>query len=143
MGPVVASLARMGMGQVLLASVLLGSYALALGQFAGTRGHPVTIATAILAAAGFVALSEPWEAGVILIAFVPVSMCLFAGAAWTLWKMTSGSPGPAVLSAPALLQSAPSQAALGSLLERMRERANGAGRGELGDDGNGYQHTVS
>jgi len=59
MGLVVASLARMGMGQVLLAGVLLGSYAQALGQFAGTRGHLVTITTAILAAAGFVALTEP------------------------------------------------------------------------------------
>jgi len=138
---VVASLARMGMGQVLLAGVLLGSYALALGQFAGTRGHLVTITTAILAAAGFVALTEPWEAGVILIAFVPVSMGFFAGAAWTLWKVTSRRPCPAVLSALALLQPAPRQGALGALLERMRAGANAAGRGELGDDGT--RHTVS
>jgi len=134
MEPVVASLARMGMGQVLLASVLLGSYALALGQFVGARGHLVTIATAILAAAGFVALSEPWEAGMILIAFVPISMGLFAGAAWILWKITSGSPRPAVLSEPAPLQLASRQAALDSLAERTRERtsaarSNSGGRG--------------
>lgn len=86
---VVASLAQMGIGQLLLASVLLGSYALALGQFVGARGHLITIATAVLAAAGFVALSEPWEAGVILIAFVPLGVGMFAGAAWILWKSTS------------------------------------------------------
>lgn len=111
MGTVAASLATMGMEQVLLASVFLGSYALALGQFAGTRGRLVAIVTAILAAAGFVALSEPWEAGVILIALAPVGVGLFAGAAWTLWKLMSASTGPAVLAAPAPLQPAPRRAA--------------------------------
>jgi hypothetical protein len=101
MGPVAASLATMGTGQVLLANVLLGSYALALGQFVGTRVRLVAIATTILAAAGFVVLSEPWEAGVILIATVPVGMGLFAGVAWSLWKLTSESPRPVVLGVPA------------------------------------------
>jgi hypothetical protein len=39
MGLVMASLATMGMCQILLASVFLGSYALALGDFAGALGR--------------------------------------------------------------------------------------------------------
>src|SRR5450755_3426574 len=69
MGPVATSLATIGTTQVLLASVFLGSYALALGKFAGTHGRLIATATAVLSAAGFIALSNPWEAGVILLAF--------------------------------------------------------------------------
>lgn len=79
----------MGTGQVLLASVLLGSYTLALGCFVGHRGRLVAITTAVFAAAGFVGLSELWEAGVIVTALVPVGMGLFAGVAWTTWGLTS------------------------------------------------------
>ena len=84
-GPVVETLETMGTEQVLLAMVFFGSYALALGQFAGPRGRLVAIATAVVAAAGFAAFSRPWEAGVILIALVPICMGLFAGTAWLLW----------------------------------------------------------
>lgn len=122
MGPVAASLATMGTGQVLLASVLLGGYALALGQFVGNRGRQVAIATAIVAATGFVALSEPWEAGVIVIAFVPVGMGLFAGVAWATWRLASRTAHPAILVAPAPLQPVLRPAAPSSLLERLRAR---------------------
>lgn len=71
MGLVLASLETMGMAQILLASVLLGSYALALGDFAGARGGLIAIVIAIFAAVGFVVLSDPWEAGVILLALAP------------------------------------------------------------------------
>lgn len=121
MGPVAASLATMDMGRVLLAIVLLGSYALALGQFAGKRGRLAAIAIAIVAASGFVVLSEPWEAGVILIAFAPVSMGLFAGVAWALWRLMPRSTRPAVLGLPALLAVPPPVARV-SLLERLRTR---------------------
>jgi hypothetical protein len=91
MGAVAASLATMGMGQLLLAIVFVGCYALLLGQFWGTRGSSMAIVIACAAAAGFVTSSDPWEAGAIFLACVPVGMGVFAGVAWTLWNATSKS----------------------------------------------------
>jgi hypothetical protein len=117
-----ANLATMGTGQVLLASVSLGSYALALGQFTGNRGRLITIAATIISAAGFVAQSERWEAGVIVMAFVPVGMGLFAAIVWVMWRLASGTSRPGVLVAPVPLRPALRQAAPGSVLERLRAR---------------------
>jgi hypothetical protein len=122
MGPVATSLATIGTTQVLLASVFLGSYALALGKFAGTHGRLIATATAVLSAAGFVALSNPWEAGVILLAFIPVGMALFAGVTWTLWKVMAGSVSSATLVESVVVQRALQRATAGLLLERVRTR---------------------
>jgi hypothetical protein len=122
MGLVVASLATMGMGQILLASVFLASYALALGDFAGALGRPIAIVTAIFAAVGFVVLNHPWEAGVILLALAPVGMGLFAGAAWTLCKVTAGSTRSVAVVPSATPLPTSSRAASVSLLERVRAR---------------------
>ena len=122
MGLVLANLETMGMAQILLASVLLGSYALALGDLAGARGRPIAIVTAIFAAVGFVVLSDPWEAGVILLALQPVGMGLFAGAAWTLCKVTCGSTQSVVVVPSAPLLPTCSRAVSVSLVERVRAR---------------------
>ena len=122
MGPVAESLATMGMEQVLLAIVFVGSYALALGEFAGARGRLVAVASALLAAAGFAAFSHPWEAGVILVASVPVGMGLFAGAAWMLWAVATWRVRRAIRVELAPVQRAPRRAATGTLLSRMRAR---------------------
>jgi drug/metabolite transporter (DMT)-like permease len=79
------NLETMGPEQYVLAFVFIGSYAFALGEFVGARGRCVAIAAALLAAIGFSVLSDPWEEGVILVAFALVGMGLFAGAAWALW----------------------------------------------------------
>ena len=60
MGPLAESLATIGTEQVLPAIVFVGSYALALGEFAGARGRLVAVTCAVLAAAGFAAFSHPW-----------------------------------------------------------------------------------
>ena len=97
MGLVATNLAAMGTEQLLLALIFLASYALALGQFAEGRLRAGVIGAAVCAAIGFVALSHPWEAGVILLAGAPVGMGLFTGTAWTLWKISAGkSPPPSL-----------------------------------------------
>jgi hypothetical protein len=122
MGSIVTALQTMGTGQIFLASVFLGCYALALGEFAGPRGRLVAILTAVFVAVAFVALSKPWEAGVILLALAPLGMGLFAGAAWALCKLTAGASRPAAVVGSAPLRSTNARAASASLLERLRAR---------------------
>lgn len=78
--------------QYVLAFVFLGSYAFALGEFIGARGRRFAIATAIGAAVAFAGLTDPWELGVMVVAFALVGMGLFAGAAWVLWMLASRMP---------------------------------------------------
>jgi hypothetical protein len=123
MESIVTAVQAMGTGQVLLASAFLGCYSIALGKFAGPRSRLIAIGTAILAAVGFVALGDPWEASVILLALAPLGMGLFAAAAWALSKATEGGARPTgvvVASPPA--PGARTPAASASMLARLRAR---------------------
>lgn len=97
MGSVAANLAAMGTEQLLLLLLFLASYALALGRLAGARSRLVAVGVAFCTAVGFVVLSSPWEAGVILLAWAPIGTGLFAGTAWTLWKVTANRIQPAAV----------------------------------------------
>jgi hypothetical protein len=87
--------------QYVLAFVFLGSYAFALGEFIGARGRRIAIATALGAAAAFAGLTDPWELGVMVVAFALVGMGLFAGAVWLLWLVASRMPVEGRAPAPA------------------------------------------
>lgn len=78
--------------QYVLAFVFLGSYAFALGEFIGARGRRIAVATAFCAAAAFAGLTDPWELGVMAVAFALVGMGLFSGAVWLLWTLASRWP---------------------------------------------------
>ena len=93
---VAESLTTMGAEQLLLTLVLLASYALALGEFVSFRVRLGAVGIAVLATAGFAALSPSWEAGVILMTLVPVGMGLFAAAAWMLWSLAMWREQPGV-----------------------------------------------
>ncbi len=121
MGSVAENLKTMGAGQLFLALLFLGSYALALGKFASSRMRLVTAAGALCAAAGFAALSDPWEAGIVLIALAPVSMAVFAAAAWALWLAATWRVR-ALRAAPAAAECAPAETAARPLLSRLRAR---------------------
>ena len=84
---VAESLTTMGAEQLLLVLVLLASYALALGGFVSFKVRLGAVGVAVLATAGFSALSPSWEAGVILMTLVPVGVGLFAAMAWLLWSL--------------------------------------------------------
>ena len=112
----------MSTGQVLCASVFLAGYSLALGRFAGRRSRLIAIVTALLAAIGFVALGNPWEVSVILLALAPLGMGLFAIAVWAVYKVTAARPRPApVVSAPPSV-GAGTRIGSPSLLRRLRSR---------------------
>jgi hypothetical protein len=86
---VVLVLRTMGPEQFFLALVFLAAYSLALGEFAPARARMVAAATAAGAAAAFAALSAPWEAAVVLLAFAFVFLALFSAVAWLLWQATA------------------------------------------------------
>lgn len=91
----------MGPEQLLLALVFLASYALALGEFATARGRAWAVGTGLVAAAGFAAFSNPWPAGVVLVACASVGMGLFSAAVWALSLATMPrAPRAAVVQVP-------------------------------------------
>lgn len=92
MGPAAKSLETMNVEQMLLAMVLLGSYAFALGELGGLRARFAAGAIAVGAAAGFAAFSASWESAFVLVAFVVVGMGAFAAVAWTVWAMATWRP---------------------------------------------------
>jgi hypothetical protein len=94
MRQVVEILTAMGPEQLFLALVFLTGYALALGQFATPRGRVIAATTALVAAIVFAGVSNPWEAGVVLVGFASMGMALFAGAAWILWAATASRVAP-------------------------------------------------
>jgi hypothetical protein len=89
MREVVAIVRVMGPEQLFFALVFLAGYALALGEFAGARGRLVAAAASLCAAAGFAAMSHPWEGGLVLVGFASVGMGLFAATAWALSLTTT------------------------------------------------------
>ena len=86
-----SSLHNMGVEQYLLAFLFLASYAFALSEFMGRRGRLYAMLFAAAAAIGFAARTEPWEHGVLVVAFALVAMGLFAGTAWVLWALAERS----------------------------------------------------
>lgn len=105
---VASTLEAMGPEQYVLAFVFLGSYAFALGEFIGTRGRLISVATTLACAIGFAAFSQPWEHGVMVVTLALVGMGLFTCVAWTVWTLASwraahvaALPREAVASTPA------------------------------------------
>ncbi len=84
MREVVEIVKAMGPEQLFLALVFLAGYALALGEFAGARGRLVAAATSLGSAAGFAAMSHPWEAGIVAVGFASVGMGVFSATVWAL-----------------------------------------------------------
>jgi len=84
------SLAAMGVLQYLLAFTFLASYSLALGQFSGRRGRGYAAAGAFASAVCFVVLSDPWENGVLVVAFGLITVGGLAASVWGMWVLLSG-----------------------------------------------------
>lgn len=122
MGLVAANMVAMGTEQLLLFFIFLASYALALGRFVRARGRLVAVGVAVSTAVGYVVLSHPWEAGVILLACAPIGMGLFAGTAWILWKVTTNRIQPIAVMSSSLEQPRGGLIDTGSLLARLRAR---------------------
>lgn len=78
------TLHQLTLAQHLLGLVFLLSYGTALGSMFGRTGRLRALALALLAAAGFAALTQPWEYGVLLVACAIGGIGLFIAAAWAL-----------------------------------------------------------
>lgn len=85
MNEVSQSLQTMGPHQYVAAFVFIASYALALSEFSGRRGRWIAAISAIATAIAFALLTDPWEHGVLVVAFALVAMGLFSGTVWLLW----------------------------------------------------------
>ena len=120
MGRVLDGFRAMGPEQLFLVLVVLGCYAMVLSEFMPTRARLIAAGTAIVSAAGFMALSSSWEAGFFLIAFVPVAMGIFAFSAWALWLLAERR-GRRVDAPAAMTAQRPGRATL-STLSRLRAR---------------------
>lgn len=77
----------MGVEQYLMAFLFLSSYSLALSHFTEARWRVYASAGAATAAIAFAALTNPWEHGVLVVAFTLIGLGLFAAAAWALWAV--------------------------------------------------------
>jgi hypothetical protein len=94
------SLGSLELAQLFFATVVLASYAFALGELMGWRGRAGAAVVGLLAAAGLVRTGQSWEASVVILASVPLITGLLALAAWVLWKLTLGTTRPRVTVAP-------------------------------------------
>lgn len=87
--------------QLLLAFLFTTGYAIALGQMFGPLGRRRGAIAACLAAGAFVALTDPWMHGVLLVAGVVAGIGVFIVAAWTASVLAervarrAGAAGPA------------------------------------------------
>jgi hypothetical protein len=84
----------LAMAQLFLATVVLASYAFALGELVGVRGRARAAVVGLIAAAGVVGTCESWEISFMILGSVPLIMGLFAFAAWILWRLTLGTIRP-------------------------------------------------
>ena len=83
------TLHQLTLAQYLLALVFLLGYGTALGSMFGPVGRLRALLLALLAAAGFVALTQPWEQGVLLVMCAIGGIGLFIAFAWGFSAMTA------------------------------------------------------
>lgn len=83
------TLHQLTLAQHLLGLVFLLSYGTALGSMFDRTGRLRSLALALLAAAGFAAMTQPWEHGVLLVACAIGGIGLFIGIAWSLSAITA------------------------------------------------------
>lgn len=83
------TLHQLTLAQYLLALVFLLGYGTALGAMFGPIGRLRALLLALLAAAGFAALTQPWEHGVLLLMCAIGGIGLFIAIAWAFSAITA------------------------------------------------------
>jgi hypothetical protein len=99
------TLQSMGFVQLLLALAFLTSYAVACSAMFESRGRWRGALAALAAGAGFVAATDPWVHGAMLMAGAIAGMGLFSATAWLLGRtlrVPDAPPAPAVEAMPAV-----------------------------------------
>jgi hypothetical protein len=98
------SLERMSFMQLLLLFGFVTCYVLALGGLFGSTVRLRAGALALLQAAGFAALTDPWVHGALLVVFVVAGLGLFVVLSWLLARLLA--PRAVPLPPPALTEPA-------------------------------------
>ena len=93
----------LGLLQLLLATIVLASYAFAIGELMGSVGRARSVIVGLIAAAGLVGTSESWEVTFVIVGSLPLITALLALGAWTLWKLTLRTAPSGVTLGPARL----------------------------------------
>jgi hypothetical protein len=101
------SLERMNFGQLLLLFGFVISYVLSLGAMLGTRLRVRAALLAVLMAAGFSALTDPWVHGALLMIFVVAGLGLFVVLAWLLARWLGPQPEAVAVAADSAPASVP------------------------------------
>ena len=86
------SLERMSFMQLLLLFGVVISYVLALGGMLDQRARLRAALLAVLFAAGFTALTDPWVHGALLVIFVIAGLGLFVMLTWLLARLLGPQP---------------------------------------------------
>jgi hypothetical protein len=81
------SLEAMGVEQYLMAFLFLGSYTMSLSQFSGAQGRRYAVGAALGTAMAFIARSDRWENGLLVVAFALIAIGGLAAAVWGLWAL--------------------------------------------------------
>lgn len=91
MGELNKTLHQLTLAQYLLAVVFLLGYGIALGSMFGSTTRLRALLLALLAAAGFAGLTQPWEHGVLLILCAIAGVGLFIAVAWVFSLVTASA----------------------------------------------------
>lgn len=89
------SLERMSFMQLLLLFGFVTTYVVAVGGLFGTAVRLRAAAAALVQAVAFVALTDPWVHGALLVAFVVAGLGLFVMLSWLLARLFGPRPLPA------------------------------------------------
>lgn len=95
------SLNSMSLVQLLMAFVACIAYTLAQGGLVASRSRGVATLIAMVAAFGFVVLSNTWAYGAVLVAFAVAGIGAFVAIAWLLGRVFAPAPAPVVSAAEA------------------------------------------
>ncbi len=96
MGELNKTLHQLTLAQYLLAVVFLLGYGTALGSMFGPTSRRRALLLALLAAAGFSALTQPWEHGVLLVLCAIGGVGVFIAVAWVFSAVTASGRWAAV-----------------------------------------------
>lgn len=105
------SLNSMSLLQLLMAFVACMAYSLAQSGLIASRSRALATLGAMVAASGFVVLSDTWAYSAVLVAVAVAGIGAFVAIAWLLGRVFGPAPAPVVSSAEALAFPEPDLAA--------------------------------
>lgn len=104
---VFGSLNGMSLLQLLMAFVACTAYTLAQGSLVASRSRGISSVTALVAAVGFILLSDTWAHSTVLVAVAVAGIGAFVAMAWLLGRLFGSARAPDVLTEESVLAEKP------------------------------------